>query len=230
MTTLDDTALNAIARMLGVDEQGLTQAAALLQLNGLFTAWVESVYHHRVHSETGQTPLARWDDGWRAAGHGPVMASADALTQAFLWSEWRTVTRTSTVTMHGNSYEVEPVLVGRKVELVFSPFDLETIEVHYRGAVYGRAVPHRITRHTHPKARPETVEPQAPATGIAYLQLVADTHHEQVAADERIGFRALSSTATAQTDQLPGQLSIDDALGQAASAASAVDQREEGGA
>ena len=111
---------------------------------------------------------------------------------------------------------------------MFSPFDLATIEVHYRGAVYGRAVPHRITRHTHPKARPETVEPQAPATGIAYLQLVADTHHEQVAADERIGFHALYSTATAQTDQLPGQLSIDDALGQ--DAASAVDQREEGGA
>ena len=130
------------------------------------------------------------------------------------------------MSLHGNTYQVEAVLVGRKVELVFSPFDLETIEVHYRGAVYGRAVPHRITRHTHPKARPETVEPQAPATGIAYLQLVADTHHEKVAADERIGFHALYSTAAPQTDQLPGQLSIDDALGQ--DAASAVDQREEG--
>jgi transposase InsO family protein len=73
-----------------VAAQGLTPAAALLELNGLFTAWVESQYHHRVHTETGQTPLARWDDGWQAAGHGPVMASADALTQAFQWSEWRT--------------------------------------------------------------------------------------------------------------------------------------------
>ena len=60
----------------------------------LFTAWVESVYHHRVHSETEQTPLQRWDDGWQAAGHCPAMASADALTQAFLWSEWRTVSLT----------------------------------------------------------------------------------------------------------------------------------------
>ncbi len=126
------------------------------------------------------------------------------------------------------------MLVGRKVELVFSPFDLEKIEVHYRGAVYGRAVPHRITRHAHPKARPETVEaPAAPATGIAYLQLVADTHHEQVAADERIGFHALystanSSTASPETDQPPGQLSIDDALGE--HAATAGDQREQAGA
>lgn len=219
-TTLDD-----------LTGRGLSHAAALLELNGLFTAWVESVYHHRVHSETAQTPLQRWNDGWQAAGHRPAMASADALTQAFLWSEWRIVTKTATVTMHGNRYEVEPVLVGRKVELVFSPFDLETIEVHYRGAIYGRAVPHRITRHAHPKARPETTPPPTPAaTGIAYLQLVADTHHEQVAADERIGFHALYSTAPSsttgpETDQLPGQLSIHDAL--SADAATASDQREQ---
>jgi hypothetical protein len=77
-------------------------------------------------------------------------------------------------------------------------------------------VPHRITRHAHPKARPETPEPaQAPATGIAYLQLVADAHQQQVAADERIGFHALYSTGQTSppdSDRLAGQLSIDDAL------------------
>ncbi len=84
-----------------IAERGLTHAAALLELNALFTAWVESQYHHRVHSETGQTPLARWDDGWQAAGHGPVMPSPDALTEAFQWSERRTVTKTATVSLHG---------------------------------------------------------------------------------------------------------------------------------
>jgi len=211
-------------------ERGLTPAAALLELNALFTAWVESQYHHRVHSETGQTPLARWDDGWQAAGHGPAMASADALTEAFLWSQWRTVTKTATVSLHGNTYQVEAALVGRKVELVFSPFDLQTIDVRYRDASYGRAVPHRITRHAHPKARPETPEPPpAPATGIAYLQLVADAHQQQVAADERIGFHALYSTATdprQPPEQLPGQLSIDDALPDAVSG----EQTQESGA
>lgn len=51
-----------------------------------------------------------------------------------------------------------------------------------------------------------------PATGIAYLQLVADAHHQQVAADERIGFHALYSTAGTEPGQLPGQLSIEDTL------------------
>jgi putative transposase len=208
-------------------EQHLTHSVALLELNRLFTAWVETVYHQHIHSETGQTPLQRWDDGWQAAGHGPVMASADALTEAFQWSELRKVTKTATVSLHGNTYQVEAVLVGCKVELVFSPFDLQRIDVHYRGCHYGRAVPFRITRHAHPKARPETPEPAAaPNTGIAYLKLVADAHQQQIAADERIGFHALYNAPTTPAqptpddarplgqlpEQLPGQLSIDDAL------------------
>jgi putative transposase len=113
---------------------------------------------------------------------------------------------------------------------VFSPFNLQSIQVRYRDHSYGDAVPFQITRHAHPKARPETPAlPPAPATGIAYLNLVADAHHQQVAADERIGFHALYSTQHTSPDdghpddghpddghpddgQLPGQLSIDDAI------------------
>ncbi len=190
----------------------LSTTAGLLELNALFTAWVESVYHHQVHSETGQTPLARWNHGWQAAGCGPVMPAAEALTEAFLWSALRTVTKTATVSLHGNTYQVEAALAGRKVELVFSPFNLHLIEVRHGGRSYGQAVPHVITRHAHPKARPETPEPiPAPATGIAYLQLVAEAHQQQVADDERIGFHALYSTAPDQIPgQLAGQLSIDE--------------------
>jgi transposase InsO family protein len=171
--------------------QQYTPAQALLELNGHFTAWIEQVYHHRVHSETGQTPLARWNDGWDALGHGPVMASADALTEAFLWSTHRTVTKVGTVSLHGNVYQVEAALVGRKVELVFSPFNLHHIDVRYRDRSYGLAVPFQITRHTHPKARPETVEPPPAATGISYLDLVSAAHHQHLATDARIGFQAL---------------------------------------
>ncbi|MGV0994347.1 MAG: transposase, partial [Mycobacterium sp.] len=80
---------------------------------------------------------------------------------------------------------------------------------------HGRAVPHIITRHTHPKARPETPEPPPPATGIDYLALTAATHHEQIRADRRIGYNALFTTGPAQTGdaQVPGQLSIDDLNG-----------------
>jgi hypothetical protein len=85
------------------------------------------------------------------------------------------VTKTATVSLHGNTYQVKAALAGRKVELVFSPFNLDVIEVRHGDKSFGHAVPHMITRHAHPEARPETPEPvPAPATGIAYLQLVAD--------------------------------------------------------
>jgi putative transposase len=134
------------------------------------------------------------------------------LTEAFLWSEYRVVTKTATVSLHANTYQVDAALVGRRVELVFCPFDLETVEVRYHDKSYGQALPHIISRHTHPKAKPETTEPQPPrATGIDYLSLTAAAHHEQIRRDERIGYHALYSSD--DDDEIPGQLSIDDAAG-----------------
>ena len=179
---------------------GTDHRRALLDLNRLFTAWVETEYHRRTHTETGQAPWERWSDGWSRLGRAAAMPTAADLTEAFLWSEYRTVTRTATVSLHGNTFEVDAALIGRRVELVFSPFDLETIEVRYREVSHGRAVPHIITRHTHPKARPETPEPPpSPATGIDYLALTAQNHHEQIRADHRIGYDALFTTLPAET-------------------------------
>jgi putative transposase len=186
---------------------GVDHAAALLELNRLFTAWVETEYHRRTHSETGQTPLARWQAGWDRLGRTPAMPTATDLTEAFLWSEFRTVTKTATVSLHANTYQVDPALAGRRVELVFSPFDLETLEVRYHDKSYGKALPHIISRHTHPKARPETSPPEPPRTGIDYLSLTAAAHDEQLRRDERIGYHALYGDGD---DQIPGQLSIDD--------------------
>jgi putative transposase len=158
----------------------------LVQLNTLFAAWVEKVYHRRVHSETGQTPLDRW------SVLTPPLPSPAQLREAFLWSEWRTVTKTATVGLHGNTYEVDTALVGRKVELVFDPFDLTTIEVRWHGRSMGNAVPHRIGRHVHAKARPDDTTPPAPTptpTGIDYLRLVEQQHTAELA--ERVQYSRL---------------------------------------
>ena len=117
------------------------------------------------------------------------------------------MTKTATVSLHANTYRVDPALAGRKVELVFSPFDLVTIEVRYREQSFGAAIAHTITRHAHPKARPETRDHTPAATGIDYLALTAAAHHEQLRRDERIGYHALYGT---DTDQIPGQLSLTD--------------------
>ena len=90
--------------------------ASLEELNRLFSAWVETVYHRRVHSETGETPIARL-----LAGPALVIPSPEAVHEAFLWSEIRTVTKVATVSLHGNVFEVDAALVGSKVDVVFDP-------------------------------------------------------------------------------------------------------------
>jgi putative transposase len=161
----------------------------MAQLNTLFTAWVETVYHRRQHSETGQSPLERW------SVISPRLPSPAQLREAFLWSEWRTVTKAATVGLHGNKYEVDAVLVGRKVELVFDPFDLTRIEVRWRGRAMGTAVPHVIGRHVHAKARPDDTTPPEPVqTGIDYLHLVEQQHTAELA--DRVQYSQLRDDQT----------------------------------
>ena len=192
---------------------GSDHAAALMELNRLFTAWVEVEYHRRIHTETGQTPLQRWEAGWTRLGRTAAMPTSADLTEAFLWAEYRTVTKTATVSLHGNTYQVQAALVGRKVELMFSPFDLEKLQVRYDGASYGLAVPHVITRHTHPTARPEIIDPlPAEPSGIDYLALTAATHHLQIQDDQRIGFHALYSAESVGVCQVPGQMALTDLI------------------
>ena len=165
--------------------------ADLAELNRLFTAWTETVYHVREHSETGQPPLARWEAG----GPFPLPADAD-LAEAFRWSEWRTVSKTAPVSLHGNRYQVDPALAGRRVELVFDPFDLTVLcGAVAAGKDAGTATPHHITRHSHPKARPEPLPgDDAPrATGIDYLALLGEQHDRQAA--RRVNYAALASPA-----------------------------------
>ncbi len=153
------------------------QLTSLEELNRLFTAWVEARYHHRPHRETGQAPLVRFTAGGIPEVPGPAL-----LREAFLWAETRTVTKTSMVSLHGNHYQVDPALVGRRVQLVFDPFDLEHLEVRYDDREFGVAVPHELRTHVHPKATaepPDTLDGmQATPTGIDYLSLVEAEHRQ----------------------------------------------------
>jgi len=164
--------------------RGGTMVGSLAELNALFTAWVEQVYHQRIHTETEMAPLARF----LAAGP-PVPTPAALLTEAFRWGEWRTVTKTATVSLQGNLYEVDAALAGSKVELVFDPFDLSDIDVRHHGRPAGKAVPFRIGKHVHPKAVVDAPPPPAP-TGIDYLRLIA-TRHDR-ALGQRLQYAQLS--------------------------------------
>ncbi len=148
------------------------QVASLDELNQAFKHWVDKVYHRRVHSETGQPPLQRWADG------GPVvLPEPSVLRAAFVWTATRLVRKTATVDLEGNTYSVDPFLVGRKVELHYDPFDLTEVDVYWAGKRVGPALPQQIGRHAHPKAPPEIKPDPIALTGIDYIKLLADTDH-----------------------------------------------------
>ena len=167
----------------------------LAELNRLFTAWCETVYHARAHGETGQPPM----DRWLAGAPFPVPEPAQ-LREAFLWSETRLVRKDATVRLFGGAYETDPALAGRKVECVFDPFDLSVLEIRWNGSPYGLAVPRKIGRHSHPKAKPEEPGTPPPATGIDYLGIIA-AEHAEAARRHRIRYDALDSDSGREDGQ-----------------------------
>ena len=175
--------------------------ADLAEMNRLFHAWVETVYHQAVHSETGEAPIARWARATPAERSVPDPA---ALREAFLWSERRRATKTALVSLHGNSYQVDAWLAGRYVELVFDPFDLSHVEVRAGGKPAGTAVPFTIGRHRHPKTRtPDEQDRAEPApTGIDYLAALGDAHDAGL--KDQVSYRSLINGQPAQEEKENG--------------------------
>lgn len=172
-------------------EDAAAAVTGLAELNRLLAAWIDTQYHATAHSETGQAPLQRW----QATLPGPLpLPSPAQLREAFLWSERRKVTKTATVSLHGNTYQVDPVLAGRYIELVFDPFDLAHIDVRHDKQPAGTATPFTIGRHSHPKARPEHHGPaQAQPTGIDYLRALDEVRGQQL--QDQVNYAALLGTA-----------------------------------
>jgi putative transposase len=175
--------LNRVIRERFLLEAEHTGIAALDELNDRFAAWTEQVLNTRVHAETGQTPLARF-----LAGGPPRAADPVLMAEAFRWSAVRMVTKTATVSLAGNRYQVDPALVGRRIELRYDPEDLTSLTAFVEGAAAGIATPLVVGRHTHP-AVPQAAHPQPEPTGIDYLGLVQAAHDEQTIG--RIAYRAL---------------------------------------
>jgi putative transposase len=156
-------------------EQFLIEAGrrelSLPELNRLLRAWLERSYHRRAHTETGESPAKRF------AAARPRYVSEAELHDAFLWSVKRVVSKTATVSLHGNRYEVDAALCGRSVELIFNPYALGKVEVRWAGRSFGEAVAHEVARHVHPRAEADLDLEPPKRTGIDYLALL-ETEHE----------------------------------------------------
>ena len=116
-------------------EVDVSQITTLDDLNQSFWAWLECLYHRQIHSETQQTPLERY-----RAGVAQVRpADPEVLRKAFLWRETRKVRKDATLSLQGNTYQVDPAYAGRTLELRFDPFDLARVELFLDSRALGTA-------------------------------------------------------------------------------------------
>ena len=145
---------------------------------------------HRLGRDRLPPPRALRDRGAAAgalAAGGPFPLPAvpgRAARRRSSGSEHRTVTKTALVSLQGNTYQVDPLLVGRRVELVFDPFDLTDIAVRYARTRLGSPRSRTGSAAT-PTPRPDPNPTRAAGTDRDRLPgLIDTTHTEPGSADQ----------------------------------------------
>ena len=150
----------------------------LTDLNESLWAWLECVYHQHEHSETKQTPFARYTAGLDQVRH----ADPETVRRAFLWREKRKVRKDATLSLQGNRYQVEPHLAGRTLELRFDPFDLSQIELYLDGTRLGLATVVTQNRQRHlavERLATEPPDPPKPKSSLDYLAALRAEYQAQ---------------------------------------------------
>jgi putative transposase len=170
-------------------------------LNEALGAWIERVYHERVHSETGQKPIDLYRNGMK------YVHSADAVkvARAFLWRFKRKVSRAGFISLHSNSYSVDPTWAGRSIELRCDPFDLSRMEVYRDARPIGTATVRKLKHGSCIDLAP--ISPPAPlpaSTGVDFLSAVTDEHRRHLAAEiGEIPFRRALSPNPPKPEEKP---------------------------
>jgi len=150
-------------------ELARSSVTTLHQLNESLLAWIEVVYHTKLHRDTAQAPLERFRQD-----AAPTVRPVDptALRQAFLHRELRRVAKTATCSFHGNTYRVPAYLRGHTIQLRYDPFDLTQIELWLNDTFLQMAEPDRLVTITHPDVEPDPLPIPPPDSGLDYLALL----------------------------------------------------------
>jgi putative transposase len=161
-------------------ELARADVSTLSQLNQSLLAWLEVVYHRKLHSETGQSPLERFRQQSETSTH-PV--DPTTLRQAFLHRDQRKVTKTATLSFQGNRYRVPDYLRGQSIELRYDPFDLSHLELWRQDTFLEMAQPDQLVHPLHPDLKPDPQPAPPPAqTGLDYLALLRCEHQRLIQA------------------------------------------------
>lgn len=102
----------------------LPEGLSLERLNELLAEWIDREYHQRVHTSTGQTPMARF-----LAKVALLRPAPKDLRDYFRVAVRRKVAKDRTITLLGRNFEAPVGLIGQTVTLLFHERDPERVEI-----------------------------------------------------------------------------------------------------
>ena len=111
-------------------------AHTLEQLNAKLSGWIQTVYHQRPHSSTGQSPEYRYQQAAKTLRQWDELMDLEPLFYVRLE---RTVRKNGTVRLDRELYEVPLSLRALKVPLRLDPWRRTRIEVWYQNKFMGLA-------------------------------------------------------------------------------------------
>jgi len=112
------------------------QAHDLPELNTKLCTWIQTLYHQRLHSSTGESPEVRFQRAAKTLRHLPADGDIERLFYTHLF---RTVRKNGTVRLNGQLYEVPLNLRALKIQLRLDPFTRQRVEVWYQNKFVGLA-------------------------------------------------------------------------------------------
>lgn len=146
----------------------------LKQLNHYLMSWLEA-YDNRLHRGTGQTPKARYEACEEPKRH----FTTEELKEIFLWEETRTVRKTSIIEVEGNTYDVDPFLRGKRIQIRYNPYNLSYVQVWKDGERFPDAKPAEFRNQSHSKVS-QTEQDDTPSTPVSsYLEQIKKQQEEE---------------------------------------------------
>ena len=158
-------------------EAKAARIATLADLNEALAAWLECVYHQRVHSELKATPL----EVYRAGLEHVRPADPVTVARAFLWRYTRKVSSNGFISLLGNSYSVDPTWSGQRLELRLDPFDLSRIDVYRDQRPVARAHVRVLKKASLIEIEPLVAAPPTEPSGISFLDGLRQEHRQKLA-------------------------------------------------
>jgi putative transposase len=112
-------------------EVALEKPTTLDQLNELFQVWLTECYLNKPHSALGEkvTP----ESAFRSDRKALRFIEPELLSTAFLHCETRKVDKSGCISFMDHKYEVGISFIGRQVDVVYDPSDIQELTIEFEG-------------------------------------------------------------------------------------------------